>query len=497
MKKLICYILCLSFIFSSFSTLIVNADNSDVDKLIRDHIINSPSEIEYDDFYAEKLLYDENGNITGRIVTTSNEKKKYTYEYNSDGTFTEHIESLEPDITIQDIGSASLFSADDPDLLITTPELISQIQGYKAVWEQADKSSDLSEAEKTAIKTEVHIQAQLARADYCVMYPDSSFAKAFMPDGRMNSPINAFRRTIDPTMENEYATDVMVLQRLLLLYGYLDEGDISSTDYGYYTKTTQDAVKEYTKKELNSPTDIVGKNVIGKLFNASNEWQTSKRTYDNLRGIGLFNAKHNLVCWSLAFQLQTTGTVYREGYLHGAGVNGAGGRFDVAFNTGTIKYVWEVKPDTPYGHSIRSINQLQSYIIHSNDDINKLEHPEYCPLIAGFDIAEKTIAWNTTENIQYSSFPQRGAYQRGMVFYRTSKNGKTVLVPDKVEEKATEKVKEREKEYGKITLPAPEPVRNGLVANNVDYTGLFVVGGICVILILASGQYWALGFAVI
>lgn len=495
MKKIICYVLCVSFILPVLSSLWVYADNTQVDMSVRQHILNLPSETTVSGYYSEKMIYDDNNNIIGRIVTTPTEKLKYTYTYNSDGTFVETTESLENEFSTSLYNNeTTLFADDDPDRLITSPELISQIKEYQAAWEQADKSSDMSQQEKKLIKDEVHIQAQLARADYCIMYPNSDFAKSFLPDGRMNAPINAFRRVIDSTIKNDYSTDVMVLQRLLFLYGYLDEGDILSSEYGYYNEATQDAVKEYTKKELNYETTVVNKAVIAKLFSSSNEWQTSKRNYENLRGIGLFNAKHNFVCLSLALQLQSSGTVYREGFLYGAGVNHTGGRFDVACNTGLTKYVWEVKPDTAYGHSQRSLAQLLSYIRASKDQINISKHPEYCPLTAGFDIRERVLPWSKTESIYYSSDPTHNILQKGMVFYRTLKKDKPILVPDEIEEFATDK--EHDKEYSKITFPEPEPVREGLIANNVNYTTLMVVGGLCIIVAVFAGQYWAVLFAV-
>ena len=104
------------------------------------------------------------------------------------------------------------------------------------------------------------------------------------------------------------------------------------------------------------------------------------------------------------------------------------------------------------------------------------------------------LPWSKTESIYYSSDPTHNILQKGMVFYRTLKKDKPILVPDEIEEFATDK--EHDKEYSKITFPEPEPVREGLIANNVNYTTLMVVGGLCIIVAVFAGQYRAVLFAV-
>ena len=83
--------------------------------------LNLPSEITASGYYSEKMIYDDNNNIIGRIVTTPTEKLKYTYTYNSDGTFVETTESLENEFSTNLYNNeTTLFADDDPDRLITS-----------------------------------------------------------------------------------------------------------------------------------------------------------------------------------------------------------------------------------------------------------------------------------------------------------------------------------------------------------------------------------------
>lgn len=483
MKRLLCYLMSIVFLAQLSTNILVYAQN---DSDVRQHLVETSEDIAGQSMFAEFFQYDEYGRICGRTVVTEDGKKQYTYEY-IDDTFIETVAEVEME-NIQPL-EAVLMSSSDPDSLINSPELIKRINSYKDVWNFANQSTDLSDSEKEAIKNEAHLQAQIARADYCVVNPTSKFAYSFLPDGRLETG-TAFRRAITPDMENTFSLDVMALQRTLIIYGYLNEEDMSSSDYGYYNTQTQEAVKLYTDEKMSNPSSSITKGVIGKLFNISDEAQRLKRSLDNLSNIGRYRLQHDLVCLALAAQVQTSGTVYREGYLYEAGVNGNGGRFDVACDTGVVKYVWEVKPDTKYGYSNKSFRQLDSYINASKLEINKLTYPEYCPLVAGFDIQDRVLPWSSTYNIAYTSHPISGPQVQGMVFYRPLKKLKEVYQYEDEKEKVT--VTEKSKEYVKVTAPEPIPLRNGLVASEVNLKSVLYVGGTLILIGIAiyTGQYW-------
>lgn len=487
MKKTICYLLAMVlFAQPIVSTYVSAQDNSDVIQ----HLIDTSDEIMETTVFAEYYQYDNDGRISIRTVLTDNCKKQYSYSY-TDTTFTETVEELGVPTFSPTNASISLMDSSNPDSLINSPELIKRINSYKDAWNFADQSTDLSDTEKAAIKDEAHIQAQIARADYCVINPTSKFAYSFLPDGRLNTG-TAFRRAITPDMENEFSLDVMALQRTLIVYGYLDE-DLASNEYGYYNTQTQNAVKSYANDKTNTSTNSATKLIIGKLFNLADEAQRLKRSSESLSNIGKYKLQHDLVCLALAAQVQTSGTVYREGYLYNAGVNDTGGRFDVVCNTGTLKYVWEVKSDSiRYGHSPRSYNQLNSYITASNYQINRDKYPEYCPMIAGFDIQDRILPWSQTYSLAYTSHPIFGPYRKGMVFYRPIKNQREVYAPDTVTEGAPSD--EKSKEYTRIPNFDPVPVRNGILASEIDLKSVIIVGGTLILVggALLAGQYWVL-----
>lgn len=487
MKKTICYLLAMVlFAQPIVSTYVSAQDNNDVIQ----HLIDTSDEIMETTVFAEYYQYDNDGRISTRTVLTDNCKKQYSYSY-TDTNFTETVEELEIPTFSPTDANISLMDSSNPDSFINSPELIKRINSYKDAWNFADQSTDLSDSEKAAIKDEAHIQAQIARADYCVIDPTSKFAYSFLPDGRLNTG-TAFRRAITPDMENEFSLDVMALQRTLIVYGYLDE-DLASNEYGYYNTQTQNAVKSYANDKTNTSTNSATKLIIGKLFNLADEAQRLKRSLENLSNIGKYKFQHDLVCLALAVQVQPWGDVYREGYLYYAGVYGTGGRFDVACNTGAAKYVWEVKSDSKkYGHTQKSYAQLNSYLKASDYPINKDKYPEYCPLIAGFDIQDRILPWSQTYNLIYSSHPVLGPYKEGMVFYRTTKNEKEVYVPDVVVEGVP--ADEKSKEYTRVPDLDPVPIRNGILTSEINLKSVIIISGIIILVggALLAGQYWVL-----
>ena len=100
--------------------------------------------------------------------------------------------------------------------------VLSRIENAQRVWNELPDMRNLA-----------HIDADVARADYCAVYPKSSFAKAFLESGSLSNGTN-FRRTLKYITPQMYGMDIMSVQRALMAYGYLDATDVKDEEYGYY-----------------------------------------------------------------------------------------------------------------------------------------------------------------------------------------------------------------------------------------------------------------------
>ena len=79
-----------------------------------------------------------------------------------------------------------------------------------------------------------------------------------------------------------------------------------------------------------------------------------------------------------------------------------------------------------------------------------------------------------------------------MVFYRPIKKQREVYAPDTVTEGAPSD--EKSKEYTRIPNFDPVPVRNGILASEIDLKSVIIVGGTLILVggALLAGQYWVL-----
>lgn len=502
-KKILSAVLLISLLLNlAVPCFASNEDNADkINLLIIDHIVNEFENLDENSTYTEYFVYDNQQHIVGRRKLIGNEEHIYTYIYNDNGTFEEKIEirqnetNISENIVTEEIlmednvfndefetqGDIEVFASSDYDSKIKNSDLKKRIEQCQKIWNDANNSTTLTAAQKKVAKDEAHMQADIARADYCLVYPSSSFAYAFLPNGSLNTG-TAFRRTISPDMANEFAFDVIAIQRALVAYGYIDSAEIPIDEYGYYGPTTQAAVREYQDATLGFNTGNVSKQTIAKMFNQNNKTQKEQSTFAMLSNINTFKGRHDAVCAAVLAQVAGRGyKTYKEGYLYQAGLKLNGGRFDVAGVKGDDKQVWEIKPDTAYGRGTGP-RQVRTYVEASKLSININAYGKYCPLELGNDIVSGNIAWKNNEHISYYS--KGDLANKGVVYYNTLKNLQPVYEPAL----SPYVVPKPNEDYARVTMPSGETLRNGLLTAGVTVLALYVIkNAVGVLLAPASG----------
>lgn len=476
-----------------------NADK--INRLIIEHIVNEIENLDEETTYTEYFVYNEQQHIVGRRKLIGEEEHIYTYIYNDDGTFEETIEICQientsenvvyEEIQIENVSEESVSTQDEVELLassdydsqIKSSELKNRIEQCQKIWNDANNSTTLTAEQKQVAKDEAHMQADIARADYCLVYPKSTFAYNFLPSGTLSTG-TAFRRTITPSMANEFAFDVIAIQRALVAYGYIDSAEIPIDEYGYYGPTTQAAVREYQDATLGFNTGNVSTQTIAKMFNSNNKTQKEQSTFAMLSNINVYKGRHDAVCAAVEAQVKGKGyTTYKEGYLYYAGLKELGGRFDVAGVSGSDKQVWEIKPDTAYGRRTGPL-QVATYVAASNmsDNLNHWKYKAYCPLKLGENITSGTISWKPGEQISYYS--KSDLANKGVVYYSAWKNFQPVYEPAF----SPYVVPKPNEDYARVTMPSGETLRNGLLTAGVTVVALFIVKkAVGILLAPASG----------
>jgi len=504
-KKILSAVLLISLLLNlAVPCFASNEDNADkINLLIIDHIVNEFENLDENATYTEFFVYDDQQHIIGRRRLIGNEEHIYTYIYNDNGTFEEKIEirqneeNISENVVNEEIltednvlndeletqGDIVLFASSDYDSKIKNSDLKNRIEQCQKIWNDANNSTTLTAEQKQIAKDEAHMQADIARADYCLVYPSSSFAYAFLPSGSLNTG-TAFRRTITPSMADDFAFDVIAIQRALVAYGYIDSAEIPIDEYGYYGPTTQAAVREYQDATLGFNTGNVSTQTIAKMFNQNNKTQKEQSTFAMLSNINTFKGRHDAVCAAVEAQVKAKGfTTYKEGYLYHAGLKELGGRFDVAGVSGSNKQVWEIKPDTVYGRRTGPI-QVATYVAASNmpDNLNHWKYKAYCPLKLGDNITSGTIAWKPGEQISYYS--KSDLVNKGVVYYSMLKNYQPVYEPAF----SPYVVPKPNEDYARVTMPSAQTLRNGLLTAGVTVLALYVIkNAVGLLLAPASG----------
>lgn len=469
--KIVSLVLVTSILLSVFTTVCFAEENSDntVNQTNANILNELLSDIDMDGAYTFNCEYDSNGRIIRILCRSGSVETIYNYTYTGN--------TYECNVTTNEVAellseNAELFtSLSGDDLKITNASIKSRIEQAKALWNEANKNGD------ELTKERAHLEARIARADYCVLYPKSDFAYSFLEDG--NTITNtAFRRKL---AVGSVGNDVLALQRALMYHGYMDATELLDEMYGEYDSVTKDAVMSFQETKyvgfmVNGVADIL---TIEKLFsdNISNR-DIFVPILSTFNSINLYRTRHNLVRDQVRAQV---GAVWYEPYVAGAGLKGNGGFVDVLVISKPYSKAWEIKPKSTYGVKTGK-DQLYTYIERSQDAINidHLERGEYCPIEEGYAIKNITIPYSSSTNIvAYSD-----SVHPGVVYYENQKNGKpeteVVAVP------VPEKAKEHQKEYVRITPPEPKVVLDGAILAGLAVGTFYIVKKAIAVLILGS-----------
>lgn len=421
------------------------------------------SDIDPDGSYTFNCEYDSEGRISKILCRSEGVETTYRYIYSGS--------SYEREVSVESIGE--LFSSQTTtelsgdDLKLTDASTKSKIEKAKALWNEANKNND------TLAKERANLEANIARADYCVLYPKSEFAYLFLEKGTADTN-TAFRRELQLDDEGH---DVLALQRALMYYGYMDVTDLPDENYGKYDCVTKDAVLSFQKSKF-AAFMATGKadTTTVKTLLLDNSSNNKFDRFVNLIGfvsINLFRTRHNMVRDAVRVQV---GALPYEPYVAGAGLKGNGGFVDVLKVEKPCSLAWEVKHDSPHNRKI-GILQLNTYIRRSNDPINT-NHPlrkTYCPMIEGTSIHPFTLPYSPSISLDVYSDSENP----GVIYYTEKKNEKTETVPEVVP--VPEEEKERKSEYIKISPPEPEAVLEGVVAAGMIVGTVYILKGIIAI----------------
>ncbi len=488
-KKIISVILTLVTLFSTCSTAFAEKMSYDNVGVIPTETAHKNAEVfsefydtlDEDIGYGLSVKYDSQQRISAFVVSDGEKTKTYEVIYDGDGfSFGNAVigpmnddDVVHAEIDPNGETSAVLNSGADAGINSDIAVLSDVTTGDcddKMI--ECDVKKRIREAQMAWLKEPklrevANMEANIARADYCVVYPKSSFADAFLEIGTLKTGTK-FRRTLKSGMSGR---DVIALQRALMAWGMLGETDIPTMEYGSFGPLTKAGVEEFQSKNGLTVDGIVGVNTIKKVFSANKQSNIGLISLEGLNKINVFRERHNWVCNNVSAYMRNTKryTIINEAYIAKAGIRNAGGRADIVKVESKNNRVWEVKPDSRYGHLTGPI-QLANYVVKSKLPENADRY--YCPMTQGEDIDNVSITWQKeTDIIAYSS---KKFTEKGVIFYKEQKKNKKEWQRESVFTQVPVTKEEREKEYATVSWPDAKLVYESMFAAGIIVAGIYV-----------------------
>jgi hypothetical protein len=165
-----------------------------------------------------------------------------------------------------------------------------RIRAYKEIYYQAAyayQRGEVTLAEKNKMQESFEIEMDVARADYIITgnNPQSDYAYTVLGGTRTGSPQWPFTRDLVYDSINPMTgLDVVIIQRVMALYGYYDG------DYGTFDAETNQTVWDW--KGMSSNQGTVDRYEYQGIFSSSN---LAERTTDLVAGLKLFRLRHDTV----------------------------------------------------------------------------------------------------------------------------------------------------------------------------------------------------------
>ncbi|MFC5701687.1 peptidoglycan-binding protein [Cohnella faecalis] len=370
----------------------------------------------------------QDGKISKEYTDYKDGSKEITsYVYLPDGSVVKSTETIASDQpAVPDNGVT--MQGEPQDVYIYDQSIKDKISAVSTAYDLAESEYQRGVrtlAEKNAIQNELHFQADLARADYIIMNPNSAYAKIKLGGSSKSFPLS--RNLSYNASSPMTGLDVLVIQRALQLNDLIELPD--NLNYGVYGPEVEDAVRTYQSLSGNTPDGIVGSQTYASIFATTSN---GVRNLWNLNQINIFRLKHALVQQASVYQIQAnagmppcnsdkTSGICKEIYVPNGGRLGGAGYADIVDTN--RRYVWEVKPDNGRWDENSSINrggaaQLEKYIIASGNT-----QRSYFPLITGYAIAPFSVNWSATEYISVRAgrtVGPKAQFQSGMIYYKTN-----------------------------------------------------------------------------
>ena len=297
--------------------------------------------------------------------------------------------------------------------------------------------------------------------------PYSDYAYGVL--GGSNNSENPLSRELYNTQSSDQLSglDVIVIQRVLELYGYFDIPD--GQLYGIFGPATEDALTSYQEDNDLTSDGIVGPVSMCSLFSSSNEEQ--RRSYF-VQLLNLYRGRHDAVKLReyRRMGMEENG-VSVEYTIKNGSKNGINVGYIDLINTKTSE-IWEVKPDREfyYGPTGAGTKQLARYIAASK--ING-QFEEGKQLKAGTTVPEEVINYNG----EYINI-------RGGVGSSSDEDPETGLVLYKVIDEP-----DSETSVSPVIETVPEvsmSLENNIAVNSTVVIGVCIVG--LVVLAICGGE---------